>query len=329
MSMLVLALTVVVLLSGCRAAQLAPTVSLVGTSWRAEEIEGRGVLAGAESTLAFDTARRISGQAACNRYVGTFEVGESTIRLKPAGATRMACPPPVMEQEARFLAAFGAATTFRRDGDRLVLLDQTQRVVLRLASRGLGNAATSPLAAYAFECQDGREFVLVNVSGDAIDVIASGRRLRLPQVPAASGVRYAADGVSVWTKGREATLVLDGRTSACVVDRRRSIIEDARARGAEFRASGNEPGWVWELLGDRMVFVGDYGAERVTTPRPPQQSGSMPGETRYTAVTETHRLTVRILPRACVDTMSGARHTATVEVDLDGRTLRGCGDALR
>jgi putative lipoprotein len=133
----------------------------------------------------------------------------------------------------------------------------------------------------------------------------------------------------VWTKGREATLELDGRVVTCVEDRRRSIREDARARGVEFRASGNEPGWVWELLGDRTVFVGAYGAERVTMPRPSRIAGPAIGEERYSVVTEAHRLTVRVVARPCVDSMSGERHPSTVEIELDGRVHRGCGEALR
>ncbi len=46
---------------GCRSTQAAtPGPSLIGTSWRAEEIGGRGVLERPESTLSFDNAHRTS-----------------------------------------------------------------------------------------------------------------------------------------------------------------------------------------------------------------------------------------------------------------------------
>lgn len=48
----------------------------------------------------------------------------------------------------------------------------------------------------------------------------------------------------------------------------RPIVRSAESRGVEFRASGNEPGWTLEILADRLVFVGSYGAERAITPRP-------------------------------------------------------------
>jgi putative lipoprotein len=105
-------------------------------------------------------------------------------------------------------------------------------------------------------------------------------------------------------------------------------IRDARARGVEFRASGNEPGWVLEMFADRLVFVGDYGATRASTPRPALQEQPGSGERAYAAVTEAHRLTVRVRRAPCVDTMSGEQFEASVEVELDGRPYRGCGREL-
>ena len=194
-------------------------------------------------------------------------------------------------------------------------------------------ATTAPLAAYVFDCDGGSSFVLAMNKGgtgadEAVDLVLLDRRYRLPRVVAASGVHYAAGNVSVWTKGREATLNLDGRVSRCVENRPRSIVEDARARGVEFRGTGNEPGWVLEILPDRMIFVDAYGARRVATPRPARQSGGAPADELYVAETESHRLAVRIRPGPCIDSMSGARHGSGVEVELDSASYRGCGDAL-
>ena len=193
-------------------------------------------------------------------------------------------------------------------------------------------ATTAPLAAYVFDCDGGTSFILAMNKGgtgtdEAVDLVLPDRRYRLPRVVAASGVHYAAGTVSVWNKGREATLDLDGRVSRCVENRPRSIVEDARARGVEFRATGNEPGWVLEVLADRIVFIDAYGARRVATPRPARLGGAA-GDEVYVATTESHRLAVRIRPEPCVDSMSGTRHGSSVEVELDGAARRGCGDAL-
>ena len=190
---------------------------------------------------------------------------------------------------------------------------------------------SAPLTALAFECDDGQKFVLTRVAGkpDAIDLRLGDRHQRLAHVRTGSGAQYIADGLSVWTKGREAMLEVAGRVTTCRENRRRSILEDARARGVEFRGSGNEPGWVWELLPDRMVFVGAYGAERMTTSRVDAPNVSTQGGAVYLGVAEGRRMTVRVLPGPCVDTMSGELAASTVQVELDGKTYRGCGEALR
>ena len=133
------------LATGCRSTEsAAPAASLIGTSWLAEEIDEQRVLERIESTLSFDSAQRITGQAACNRYFGALELGEGTIRLKPAGTTRMACAPAVMDQESRFFAALGAVSAFRRGAGKLVLLDETGRVRVRLTAHGPSRGATAP-----------------------------------------------------------------------------------------------------------------------------------------------------------------------------------------
>ncbi|WP_257286265.1 META domain-containing protein [Endozoicomonas sp. SESOKO1] len=49
---------------------------------------------------------RISGQAQCNRYFGSYQVANNKIHFTPMGGTRAACPAPFMTKEAEYLAAF-------------------------------------------------------------------------------------------------------------------------------------------------------------------------------------------------------------------------------
>jgi putative lipoprotein len=346
--MLLRIVVVAMLVAGCETtgqtvttaqAQAPVYFPLVGTSWTAVDIDGRGTLDRVQSTVTLDASQRLSGNAACNRYFGTYELAEATLRLKPAGSTRMACEPAVMEQETRFLATLEAVTAFRREGTALLLLDAGGRVRMRLvpappSGRPTGQAPTGPplLRAYAFNCADGPAFVLSHAEGsqpgEAIELVLPDGRRRLARVPTASGERYAGGGASLWSKGREATLELNGRTYACTENRRRSIIEDARRRGVDLRAVGQEPGWIFELFPDRMVFSGSYGTKSVMAPRPAPAASPTAGEIVYAAVTEAHRLTARVRETSCVDTMSGERYESTIEVELDGEIYRGCGETL-
>jgi putative lipoprotein len=131
--------------------------SLVGTTWVAEDIDERGVIERVQSTLTFGSPQRISGRAACNQYFGSLEQQEGTVRFRPAGATRMACAPAVMDQEQRFLSALGAVTTVRFDAGKLLLIDERGRVRVRLAPfpPGSGASVPMPFQAHAFDCGGG------------------------------------------------------------------------------------------------------------------------------------------------------------------------------
>lgn len=316
-------------LSACHSAGPADRARVPGeaplarTSWVAEEIDGVGVVEGVQSTLVFESDERIVGSTGCNQFFASIRRADATIRIGTVGSTRRACPPPVMNQERLFLAALAAVTTYRQEGRELWLIDEGGRARLRLTRVGERAEATR-----AFECADGPRFVLVPVLGGDAALELSRDVLRLTREPAASGARYSDGRVSVWNKGGEALLELGGLRYRCMESRAGSIRADARLRGVDFRAAGNEPGWVLEVLGDLIVFVGSYSAEWVTVPRPAPQVDVANGETVYAAVTDAHRVRVLIRERECVDSMSGDRSEASVSVEIDDRAYRGCGYAL-
>jgi hypothetical protein len=101
------------------------------------------------------------------------------------------------------------------------------------------------------------------------------------------------------------------------------------ARESDFRAVGQEPGWLLEIRdGKEIHLIADYGADTVVTPVPPGQTDSATGARTYHAVTEAHDLLVLIQPTACADAMSGESYETTVTITLDGRGYQGCGGPL-
>ena len=104
--------------------------------------------------------------------------------------------------------------------------------------------------------------------------------------------------------------------------------EHARQSGVDFRAVGQEPGWHLEIRdSERIRFVYAYGEQEAVTPAPePTRSGD---RTVYRVETEAHDLTVTIVDEPCTDAMSGEAFEASVTVELDGETYRGCGRSLR
>ncbi len=180
------------------------------------------------------------------------------------------------------------------------------------------------LVAYTFNCASGPTIVTRLAGGDAIDVVLPDEVRRLHRERSASGVKYSNQDVSLWSKGREATLQIRGRRYLCLERRAGSIREDALVRGVQFRASGEEADWLLEVLKDRITFTDSiYGSAVLPRVVPEEARGTK----IYVSTTDAHRLQVIIDQRECVHFMTGERFEAIVEVNLDGDGYRGCGYA--
>ncbi len=182
---------------------------------------------------------------------------------------------------------------------------------------------------YVYECRDGYGFV-ARVQREKIWLFLPGKTISLTHVPSGSGAKYSEDQITYWSKGDEALLQIgDEKHTNCKNNRAMAIWEDAKLRGVDFRAIGNEPGWNLEIIkSEKIVFVGDYGQERyefiTTEPSIDRQART----TVYDVQNDKHELSVIILGRRCNDTMSGEAFETTVSVILDGKKYRGCGKAL-
>jgi len=104
--------------------------------------------------------------------------------------------------------------------------------------------------------------------------------------------------------------------------------EGARAAGVDFRAIGQEPGWILDIYTERrMRLVWDYGESTADFPLT-APTALQEGATRYEAAQNGRTLAVTIRRTPCNDGMSGEAYPSTVEVVIDGRTLNGCGRSV-
>ncbi len=127
----ILVAAALLLAAGCSSTPPAPP--LPGTSWLAEDLGGRGVLDRVLTTLTFERNSMAVGSSGCNRYSAAAELDGASLRFGQAAATRRACPPAVMEQEQRFFLALEQTRGYRREGSKLLLLDEQGRPLARLA----------------------------------------------------------------------------------------------------------------------------------------------------------------------------------------------------
>jgi heat shock protein HslJ len=106
-----------------------PTIgSVAGTDWEVVAYNNGkqgvvSVITGTQITGRFGDDDRVTGNAGCNEYFASYELGDGTLRIGPTGATRMFCAEPegAMEQEALYLDALQSAATFQLDSDTLQL----------------------------------------------------------------------------------------------------------------------------------------------------------------------------------------------------------------
>jgi thiol-disulfide isomerase/thioredoxin/uncharacterized membrane protein len=134
---------------------------------------------------------------------------------------------------------------------------------------------------------------------------------------------WRVNGPLEWDKPEAAKLV----PLAASASARTDPWADAKARGADFRAVGQEPGWYMELdAGKDLKLVLDYGERQLVVPGPKMWSAG--GANSYALNTESHDIAVAVTPKACNDAMSGAAYPATVTVVVDGKPYTGCGRDL-
>ncbi|UCC14285.1 MAG: MliC family protein [Gammaproteobacteria bacterium] len=209
--------------------------------------------------------------------------------------------------------------------------DEPSVVVVSNPANGPGKDSREIWATTAvYECADGSSF-LVEYAEDKARLVLPKRTLVLPRVPSASGGKYQGDNVLLWSKGEEATIEIDGlRRSECGNNKARAAWVRARLTGIDFRALGNEPGWVLEIDEGRSVaFVTDYGQRHHAFGPPHRRAAEVPGRTVFEVNNDEDKLEVVLLDTPCRDDMSGERYPVEARLVLAGRSYRGCGQWLQ
>ena len=102
---------------------------------------------------------------------------------------------------------------------------------------------------------------------------------------------------------------------------------EARFRGIDFRAAGDEPAWSLEVdSGVAVEFATGLGTARTVTKFPPAQLSGTDSRMTLTAVSGPLSLAVLAERRVC--SLAGSTMTLMVTVTLNGKTYSGCGRPL-
>lgn len=192
------------------------------------------------------------------------------------------------------------------------------------AGAGANVSALEGLA-YVYQCERDERFV-VRVEADSVRLHRELLSTTLPQTRAASGTRYSAGGMTFWSRGLEARLETPADTLvACRGTPASTPWEVSRLLGYDFRAVGQEPGWVVEVdLDRRMHVLAEYGAVEFFT-REPEMQAPAPGTTTYLADSPEGVVVLEVRSEPCQDIMSGEAFPKSVTLRLGGEEYEGCG----
>ena len=97
---------------------------------------------------------------------------------------------------------------------------------------------------------------------------------------------------------------------------------------AAWVAIGQEPGWRVDIRPDRTIEVfADYGDRRASLPyvHPTVQGSAL----EFHTTSGGNELRLRLFDRPCADGMSGRPYPASAELELNGRSYRGCAEPVR
>jgi heat shock protein HslJ len=80
-------------------------------------------ITGTTLTATFTADGHVGGNAGCNSYTGSYTLDGTSLTVGPLATTMMACDQPIMDQEAKFLAALQVPTTVEPSGSTVTLRD--------------------------------------------------------------------------------------------------------------------------------------------------------------------------------------------------------------
>lgn len=103
-------------------------------SWLVEDINGRGVIDRAQTTIELKVDGTFSGSTCVNRYSGKADIASGKVSLGSLTTTRRAGPPAMMDQEQKFLKAIASVAAYQfGEPGILLFFDDNGRQMMRLS----------------------------------------------------------------------------------------------------------------------------------------------------------------------------------------------------
>jgi len=144
MKKLLLILTVTMVMISCSATTTNKTTKattgvevsqsdFLGTTWKLEKYLQDGklveVIENSKANILFDE-KIFSGNSSVNKFSGSYILEEKNLKMGPVRVTRMMGPEEANKQEVSFLGLLGIVTSYKINGDKLILLNNEDEEIL-------------------------------------------------------------------------------------------------------------------------------------------------------------------------------------------------------
>lgn len=95
---------------------------LAGKEWMVARLDGNALLQTTRATIRFGEDGRISGNASCNAFTGSFKLNAGMLTIAPLALTRKACVPQLMQQEQSIISVLQTVSHVQIDETGLLIL---------------------------------------------------------------------------------------------------------------------------------------------------------------------------------------------------------------
>ncbi len=129
-------------------------------------------------------------------------------------------------------------------------------------------------------------------------------------------------------KDQVAFVKIGKQTYHCTNNPKEAVFESAKLRGFDFMALGNEPGWTLLLMGNEIFYNGDYGSTYYRFKDAKLTTNQEKRFSIFEASKGTHKIVLKLEAKECKDTMADDTYETTVNIDINGKKLNGCGKSL-
>lgn len=102
-------------------------MNLAGSEWGAPDL--------GDAFVQFQSQGKVIGHGGCNRFFGQYTQNGNAVKIGPLASTKMMCPPPQMETQARLTGALQSAVRVNATHTVLILEGKDGTPLLELQRR--------------------------------------------------------------------------------------------------------------------------------------------------------------------------------------------------